>query len=117
MARSFVADFEKRLLMFEEELKGLVLFLFKRKDENTTYEIGSYLSRHSTEFMKLKKYNRVKAWYRLRKTLENLEEEGILRKEISVENVKDLKFLNYRWIKLELLNHALNLLIYRITLD
>lgn len=51
MGRDFVADFEDKLLKFEEELKRLVLAFFARKNEGTTYEIGNYLNRRSTDFM------------------------------------------------------------------
>lgn len=100
MKRSFIAKFEKKLLKFEEELKRLALSFFDRKNEGTTYEIGNYLNRRSANFMELKKYNRVKAWYRLRKTLESLEKEAVLRREMSGKNIKNLRFLNYRWIKI-----------------
>ena len=99
MHRSFLEDFEKKLLKFEEELNRLILSFFARKNEGTTYEIGNYLSRQSREFIELKKYNHVKSWYRLRKTLENLKKEGVLRKEMSGKHMKNLRFLNYRWIK------------------
>lgn len=98
MRRGFLENFEKRLLEFEGELKRLVLSFFARKNKGTTYEIGNYLDRQSTDFMELKKYNPVKSWYRLRKTLENLEKEGVLRKELSGTSVSGLKFLNYRWM-------------------
>lgn len=100
MKLSFIADFEEKLLKFEEELKKLVLAFFARKNEGTTYEIGNYLKRRSVDFTELKKYSPVKSWYRLRKTLENLERECVLRKEMSGENMKNLRFLNYRWIKI-----------------
>ncbi len=100
MRRSFVAGFEKKLLKFEEELKRLVLTFFVRKNEGTTYEIGNYLTRRSEDFMKLKKYNSVKSWYRLRKTLESLEKESVLRREMSGKTMINLIFLNYRWIKI-----------------
>lgn len=51
MKRSFVADFEKRLIKFEEELRRLVLLFFNRKDKSTTYDIGNYLSRRSTDLV------------------------------------------------------------------
>lgn len=100
MRRGFIENFEKKLLKFEGELRRLVSSFFNRKNKDTTYEIGNYLSSHSIEFMKLKEYNRVKAWYRLRKTLESLEKEGILRKEMSGKSMKNFRFLNYRWIKM-----------------
>lgn len=100
MGRSFVADFEERLLKFEKELKRLVLAFFARKNEGTTYEIGNYLIRQSEDFIKLKKYSHIKSWYRLRKTLESLENESVLRREMSGKTMKNLIFLNYRWIKI-----------------
>lgn len=100
MQGSFIANFEKKLIKFDKELRKLILLFFKRKNESTTYEIGNHLSRHSVEFMELKKYNRVKSWYRLRKTLESLEKEGMLKREMSGMDMKNLRFLNYRWIKI-----------------
>ena len=100
MERSFIAYFENKLLGFENELRKLILTLFKRKNEATTYEIGDYVCSNSIEFMKLKEYNRIKAWYRLRKILQNLEREGVLRKEMSGKKMKNLRFFNYRWIRI-----------------
>jgi len=100
MRRNFVANFEEKLLKFEEELKRLVLAFFARKNEGTTYEIGRYLNYRSSVFMELKKYNPVKSWYRLRKTLEGLEKEGVLKKQISGSSLNSLKFLNYKWTKI-----------------
>lgn len=100
MGRNFIADFEKKLLKFERELRELVLEFFSRKAEGTTYEIGYYLRHHSIEFTELKKYSQIKSWYRLRKTLEILEKEGVLRKEMRGGSINGLKFLNYRWIKI-----------------
>lgn len=100
MVRNFIADFEKRLLKFEGELRELVLLLFTKRGEATTYEVGKYLKGCSLEFKSICEYNHVKSWYRLRKTLENLEEEGLLRRKMSGKSLKNLRFLNYRWIKI-----------------
>lgn len=97
--RSFIEDFEIKRLKFEEKLRGLVLSFFNKKGEATTYDIGKYLIRRSTEFMELKKYSNVMSWYRLRKILESLEKEGELRKELSGMRANGLKFLSYKWTK------------------
>ena len=94
---NFITRYERKLKIFEIELKRQVSdFLDKSGGETTTHDLVVFLLKKNSVFHNLYKENYIKAWYRLRKTLLSLP----LKRQISMGQTERISFLNYKWRKI-----------------